>query len=312
MAPPGRGEVLVRTLFSGISSGTETLAYRGEIDPGVALDEGISSLEGSFSYPFRYGYSCVGVVERSCTDVPEGSLVFAFHPHQAHFVAAGADLLPLEGCDPRRATLLPHVETALQVSLDAGPVSHEHVVVQGLGAVGLLAAALLARAGARVLCVEPKPWRRRAAEDLGLRCVEPGDVSGAVEEMTEGRGAALVVEASGDPGALGQGLDLLAHEGAALVVSWYGSKEVPLPLGGAFHRRRLAIRSTQVSTIPAHLTRTWTIARRRRVATSLLGELPLDALATHTFPLERAAEAFDAVDRGEEGLVHAALSYPAG
>ena len=312
VAPPGPGEVLVRTLFSGISSGTEMLAYRGEIDPGQTLDDSISSLEGSFSYPFRYGYSCVGVVERSGADLEEGAVVFAFHPHQDLFVVSASEVQPLVGCDPRRATLLPHVETALQITLDAGPVAHDHVVVQGLGAIGLLTAVLLARAGAQVLGIEPQPWRRRVAESLGLRCAAPDDAPDEVEMSTQGTGVPLVVEASGDPGALPQALDLLAHEGTALVVSWYGSKPVALPLGGAFHRRRLTIRSTQVSTIPACLKRTWTIPRRRRVVASLLSGLPLDALATHTFPLERAPEAFQAVDRGEEGLLHAALGYRSG
>ena len=304
------GDVQVRTLFSGISSGTEMLAFRGEIDGSVALDESIGSLEGAFHYPFRYGYSCVGVVEESRADIPEGKLVFAFHPHQARFATRSADVVPLERADPRHATLFPHVETALQVSLDAGAVAHELVAVLGMGAIGTLIAALLTRAGADVVCVEPKPWRRRAAEAFGLVCIEPDDAGEKVREMSRGRGASLVVEASGNPDILAGALELLAHEGTALVVSWYGNKPVSLPLGGPFHRRRLALKSTQVSTIPAALSGRWSVARRRAVAARLLEDLPLEALATHVFPLDEAPAAFAAVDRGEEGLIHAALSYP--
>jgi 2-desacetyl-2-hydroxyethyl bacteriochlorophyllide A dehydrogenase len=305
---PAPGEVVVRTLWSGISSGTEMLAYRGEIDPALPLDESIGALGGSFSFPFRYGYSCVGRVERSRGGAAEGSLVFAYHPHQDVFVAGGRDVVPVDGIDPRRATLLPLVETALQVALDAGPVLEEVVVVTGLGAVGLLASVVLQRAGARVVGVEPSPERRAAAGALGLRAVAPDGLVGALAGVAPA-GVPLLVEASGRPDALRAGLRLLAHEGEALVVSWYGTKDARLPLGADFHRRRLRIRSTQVSTIPAALAGRWTVARRRAVARDLLGELPLGPVATHAFPFADAARAFAAVDGGAAGLVHAALCY---
>jgi threonine dehydrogenase-like Zn-dependent dehydrogenase len=101
----------------------------------------------------------------------------------------------------------------------------------------------------------------------------------------------------------------LAHEGSALVVSWYGTKDVNLPLGGAFHRRRLSLRSTQVSTIPAHLGARWTVARRRAATRDLLGELPLERLASHEFALMRAQDAFDAIDSQQDELLHAALRH---
>jgi len=307
---PSEGEVLVRSLFSGVSAGTEMLVYRGDLDPAVALDERIASLRGTFTYPLRFGYSNVGRVERSEAAIPPGTLVFAFHPHQDLFVAPVSDVVALDDdVEPRIATLFPHVEVALQVSLDAGTLRHECVPVMGLGAVGLLAAALLVRSGADAVGVDPLPWRSRAAEGLGVPTVAPEALAQEVERRTEGRGAPVVVEASGNSAALEAALGLLAHEGVALVVSWYGTKQVALPLGGAFHRRRLSIRSTQVSTIPAHLSGRWTIDRRRTVAASLLRELPLSALATHEYPFEQAAAAFAAVDRGLEGLVHAALRY---
>ena len=305
---PAPGQVVVRTLWSGISAGTEMLAYRGEIDPDLPLDESIGALGGTFSFPFRYGYSCVGRVERSQGTVTEGSLVFAFHPHQDVFVAGGGDVVPVDGVEPRRATLLPLVETALQVALDAGPVLEEVVVVTGLGAVGLLASLLLQRAGARVVGVEPSEERRATAGAVGVRAVPPDGLTGVLADVAPA-GVPLLVEASGRPDALRAGLPRLAHEGEALVVSWYGTKEARLPLGADFHRRRLRIRSTQVSTIPAALGGRWTVARRRAVARDLLGELPLGPLATHAFPFADAARAFAAVDGGEAGLLHAALCY---
>jgi 2-desacetyl-2-hydroxyethyl bacteriochlorophyllide A dehydrogenase len=308
LRPPTDGEVLVRTLWSGISSGTEMLAYRGEIDPSLTLDETIGALRGTFSYPFRYGYSCVGRVEQPGGGLDEGRLVFGLQPHQDAFVARAADLVAVDGIDPRRATLYPLVETALQVALDAGAVLEEVVVVTGLGAVGLLTALLLARAGAHVVGVEPSAERRSVAADVGVRAIAPADVAGLLEGLAPA-GVALLVEASGRPEVLRDGLTHLAHEGEALVVSWYGTKDVRLPLGADFHRRRLRIRSTQVSTIPASLSGRWTRSRRRDAARGLLADLPLDPLATHTFAFRDAADAFAAVAAGEGGLVHAALCY---
>ncbi|HET9771117.1 MAG TPA: zinc-binding alcohol dehydrogenase [Acidimicrobiia bacterium] len=304
---PGDDDVVVRTAYSGVSTGTELLAYRGQLDPGLVLDETIGSLGGTFSYPFPYGYSCAGVVEGGA--LPEGTPVFAFHPHQDRFVAARADVVRLGDGSLREATLFPLVETALQISLDAGPVLGEPVVVTGLGAVGLLTALLLRRAGARVVAAEPRRWRREAAAALGVDAHPPEAIGDRVADETGGRGVPLVVEASGNPEALAGTLPWLAHEGTALVASWYGARPVTLPLGAEFHRRRLVIRSTQVSTIPGHLSARWTVPRRRETARRLLGELPLGALATHEYPAAEAMSAFAALDRGEEGLLHAALWY---
>ena len=309
LTPLGTGQVMIRTSMSGISGGTEMLAYRGELDPEVAVDETIGALGGTFRYPFRYGYSCVGVVEQSRADLEEGTLVFAFHPHQDRFVANAADVVPLGSADPRRATMFPLVETALQITLDAGAVFREPVVLFGLGAVGTLTALLLQRAGARVLAVDTQPWRREAAGGLGIDAVSPELLPDALESDGRSAGVPLVIEVSGNPGALRTALGLLSHEGVALVASWYGAKDVSLPLGGDFHRRRLTIRSTQVSTIPARLSDRWTAERRRDAVVGLLDELPLAELATHTFPFDRAADAYAAIDEGRDGLIHAALGY---
>jgi 2-desacetyl-2-hydroxyethyl bacteriochlorophyllide A dehydrogenase len=308
--PPADGELLVRTRWSGISGGTEMLAYRGELDPRLPRDETIGSLAGRFRYPFSYGYSCVGEVVTSHVDgLPEGAMVFAFHPHQDVFVVRGEDTVSIDDVDGRVATLFPLVETALQVALDAGPHLAEPVIVLGLGPVGILAAALLQRGGAEVVATDPRADRREAAGTLGVRAVDLSQIGGTVEELTSGAGVPLVVEATGQPAALAQALELLAHEGEAIVCSWYGTKAVSLPLGGAFHRRRLRIRSSQVSTIPAALAGRWDVRRRRRVAAELLHDPPVKLLATDDVPFDRAAEAYAALDRGQAGMMHVALRY---
>ena len=292
---PAAGEVLVRTLCSGISSGTERLVYRGEVPGELALDDTIGALGGTFSYPFAYGYACVGEVAES------GQTVFAFHPHQDIFAARADELIPLPGIDPASATLLPLVETALQVTLDAGTGYRDRVIVLGAGVLGLLTSLLLQRSGWRALIAEPQEWRRAVASGLGLTAAAPMELVN--EEVP------LVIDASGNPDALATALDMLAHEGTLLVASWFGTKPVVLPLGGAFHRRRLTIRSTQVSTVPARLSGLWSPLRRRQETVELLPELPLAELCTHVFDFADAAEAFRAVDRGEPGLMHAVLNY---
>jgi threonine dehydrogenase-like Zn-dependent dehydrogenase len=292
---PAAGEVLVRTMCSGISGGTERLVYRGEVPADLPLDDTIGALGGTFSYPFAYGYACVGEEAQS------GRSVFAFHPHQDVFAARAADLVPLPAIDPAAATLFPLVETALQVTLDAGTGYRDRVIVLGAGVLGLLTSLLLQRSGWRPVLAEPQAWRRALASSLGVAAAAPGELAAA--------DAPLVIDASGNPDAPAMALNMLAHEGTLLVASWFGTKPVLLPLGGAFHRRRLIIRSTQVSTVPARLSGTWTRSRRQRETAELLTELPLAQLCTHVFAFGHAAEAFRAVDEGRPGLMHAVLDY---
>jgi threonine dehydrogenase-like Zn-dependent dehydrogenase len=160
-----------------------------------------------------------------------------------------------------------------------------------------------------VIGADPRGDRRETAAAFGIRAVDASEVRAAVEASTSGAGVPLVVDATSDPSALPVALELLAHEGEALVCSWYGTKEVRLPLGRAFHRRRLQIRSTQVSTIPSRLAGRWDVPRRRSAARRLMTELPLKLLATHEVPFERAATAYAALDRGDDGVVHVALKF---
>ena len=192
----------------------------------LALDDTIGALGGTFSYPFAYGYACVGEVAES------GQAVFAFHPHQDVFTAQAGDLIPLPAVDPASATLFPLVETALQVTLDAGPGYRDRVVVLGAGVLGLLTSLLLQRAGWQPLIAEPQAWRRDLASSLGATAAAP-------EELAE-ETVPLVIDASGNPDAPATALNMLAHEGTLLIASWFGTKPVVLPLGGAFHRRRLS------------------------------------------------------------------------
>jgi threonine dehydrogenase-like Zn-dependent dehydrogenase len=189
----------------------------------------------------------------------------------------------------------------MQVTLDAGAGYRDRVIVLGAGVLGLLTGLLLQRSGWRPLIAEPQEWRRALASSLGVLTAAPAELVN--EEVP------LVIDASGNPDAPAMALNMLAHEGTLLVASWFGTKPVVLPLGGAFHRRRLTIRSTQVSTVPAQLSATWTRSRRRRETVEMMPGLPLAQLCTHVFDFGHAAEAFRAVDKGEPGLMHAVLNY---
>lgn len=310
--PPLRPDMVrVRTLCSGVSAGTELLAYRGLLPADLPVDESLPSLDGSFAYPFRYGYSAVGRIEEVGDDVAgtglaRGDVVFSFQPHQECFDAAPNALVAVGGLAPRQAVLLPYVETALQVTLDAGPVLGETVVVCGLGVLGTLIALMLRDAGADVLASEPQGWRRQLATRLGVTAVAPDELPDAARAAGP---VPLAIESSGHPAALAPLLDVVAHEGTVLVASWYGTDEVSLPLGGSFHRRRLTIRSTQVSTIPAALSGRWTPERRLRHAARLAAALPLDELATDTVAFDDAADGYARLDAGIEGVMHVAFGY---
>lgn len=308
LGPVGDEEVRVRTIVSGVSAGTELLAFRGELPAELDIDESFSSVTGTFTYPFRFGYSAVGEIDEVGSAVRGfscGDLVFAFQPHQERFISSPEELVPIAGLEPRLAVLLPYVETALQVTLDAGSVFGDTVIVCGLGVLGVLVCRLIQQAGGRVIAIEPQRWRRDVAADLGIVAVDPDEVAAVAPTA----GVPLAIECSGDPAALSTVLSLLEHEGTVLVASWYGTKDVSLPLGGNFHRRRLTIRSTQVSTIPASLAGRWTRRRRIEHARDLAASLPLAALATHTIPFRRAEDGYRQLDAGDAGLIHMAFGY---
>lgn len=312
--PPGQGEVRIRAVLSAISHGTEMLVYRGEVPAGLALD--LPTLKGGFGFPIKYGYASVGRVEEVGPEVrapAPGNMVFTHHPHQTTYTVP-ADLpvaLPAD-LSPEAAVFLANVETAVNVLLDAPVAVGEIVVIFGQGVVGLLLTQLVRRhVPGAVLTVDPLPRRRNLSISLGADAslAPSADVLTAVRARSDGRGADLVIEASGQPGALQAAVDVAAMEGRVVVASWYGTKPVQLDLGGAFHRRRLRLISSQVGHIPGSLEPRWDVARRRRVAAQLLSNLTLAPLISHRFPLDRAAEAYALLDHHPEEVVQVVFTY---
>lgn len=272
LAPRQAGEVLVRARYSGISRGTEALIFRGAVPPSQYASMRAPFQDGEFPGPVKYGYSSVGTVEAG-PDRLQGRTVFCLYPHQDRYrVPAEAVCVVPAGVPARRAVLAANMETAVNVVWDARPAAGDEIVVIGGGVVGLLAATLCRDLpGAQVTVVDPNRSRASVAAALGL-AYSPDPPGGATAD--------LVIHASGHPAGLQAALAVAGHEATIVEASWYGTSQVPLPLGEAFHARRLTLRSSQVGQVPPDRARRWSRGRRLGLALTLLADDRLDALVT--------------------------------
>lgn len=322
---PGPDEVVVSASVSAVSAGSELLAYRGELDPETVADEELSSLDGDLSYPLRYGYAVVGRVTAVGDAVDSswrGRTVFAFNPHESRFAVSPEALRPVpDGIDPETATLFANAETAVTLTLDAAPRLGERVAVFGQGVVGLLTTALLARSGAEtVVAVEPRDRRRSLAAEFGADAVvDPSRYDGregvvdAVRERTGG--VDLAVEVSGRPETLETAVETTRFDGRVIVGSWYGTKRADLGFGDHFHRGRVTVRSSQVTTIAPELRGRWDMERRRETAWRQLRRLDddldvADRLVTDRVPVSGAPTAYRRLADETEPTLQLLFTYP--
>ena len=312
----GPGELLVETQVSAISPGTELLIYRGDAPADLPADETLDALEGDLSYPLRYGYAAVGEVLEVGQQVDPnwiGRTVMAFNPHETAFSATPDAVVPIpEDLDPAALALYPTVETASSLVLDGGPGIDERVVVFGAGVVGLSTTALLASFPlSELVVVDPIASRRELALDMGADAVAtPETLSASRWDDAPGPdGADLLYELSGQPAALDDAVGMAGYDSRVVVGSWYGTKSSTLDLGGAFHRDRVTIESSQVSTIdPDHRGR-YSFERRTEMALDALGSLPIDSLITHHVPFEEAPGAYRLLDERPEDALQVLLTY---
>ena len=300
--------VLVRSQLIGISAGTELLFWRGTFPRG--LEGMLPSGSGGLEYPIAFGYSNVGYVD-NVDNNGERPLVFAFEPHRTTWLAAPSSLIALPpGATAEDGIFLPNLETAVGIVQTLRPVLGETILVAGLGVVGLLVAELLARSHAgTLLLVDPNPFRRRVAleniqsDSCRILAVDAGEeLREIVHRECEGRGVDRAVNVSGNAEALAEAIELMAVEGVIVEASWYGATPVTLPLGGAFHRKRLTIRSFQVSEIGGELSPRWSKARRLALVLDHLDRIRPSRYLTHRIALDRAEEAFRLLDHGAEVL----------
>lgn len=288
---PGEGDVRVRSLYSGVSRGTETLVFRGGVPESQHAAMRAPFQEGEFPAPVKYGYLSVGVVEAGAEQLL-GRTVFCLYPHQTRYVVPASAVTVVPDTVPaERAFLAGTVETAVNALWDAAPLVGDRIAVVGGGMVGCSVAALLARfPGVRLQLVDADPDRAEVAKALGVGFASPEEALGECD---------LVVHASATEPGLARSLELLRAEGTVLELSWYGDRRIGLPLGEAFHSRRLNIRSSQVGTVSPARSGSRTYADRLALALDLLADPALDALVTGESDFEELPEVMPKLASGE-------------
>ncbi len=282
LAPQGAGDVLVETRFSGISRGTETLVFQGRVPAGQRDAMRAPFQAGGFEMPLKYGYSSVGIVTGGAPELV-GRRVFCLYPHQDRYVVPAAAVMPLPDALPdARAVLAANMETAINGLWDAAPRIGDRAAVIGAGVVGALAAALLARIpAAEVQLIDIDPGKAAVAAALGVDFAVPDAARGNLD---------LVVHASGTAEGLASALELAGFEAKVVELSWYGDRPVALPLGQAFHSRRLRLISSQVGALARAQRSRWDHRRRLALALDLLADPCFDALLAPAVPLARLPE----------------------
>ena len=302
LKPPDPDEALVRTLYSSVSRGTESLVFRGEVPPSQYRAMRAPFQQGDFPAPVKYGYCSVGVVEAGPATL-HGHTVFCLYPHQDRYVVPVAALTPVPPAIPAgRAVLAANLETALNVLWDAAPRLGDRLTVIGAGVVGCLIARLAGRLpGCTVQLVDVDPRREAIARHLGVRFALPEQAEGERD---------CVIHASGSPAGLATALGLAGFEATVMEASWFGARSVSLPLGEAFHSQRLTIQSSQVGHIAAAQRRRWDQRRRMATVMALLDDPALDALIGGESPFTDLPRILAELTENPNGALCHRIVYP--
>lgn len=321
LPPLGENDILVRSWFSAISAGTEMLVYRHEVPETMTLDETLPGSKNQRGYPCQYGYAMVGKIDQVGAAVATdwlGKLVFAFQPHASCFITKTEQVFPLpEEMDPLAALFLANMETAVNLIQDAAPLLGERVVVLGQGVVGLLVSSLLTDFPLEALyAIETLEARRHIAQRLGVeRTFHPGfevemhALKQALQIHEPTGGADLVFELSGNPEALNLAIEISGFASRIVVGSWYGKKSATLNFGDRFHRNRIRLISSQVSTIAPHLSGRWNKSRRMDMAMEMIARIHPEQFITHRIPFASAADAYRLLDQTPEDVLQAVFVY---
>jgi 2-desacetyl-2-hydroxyethyl bacteriochlorophyllide A dehydrogenase len=308
--PLAADQVLVKTVLSAISTGTELLFYRGQVPPEIPVDATFAEMDQPIHYPLSYGYCSVGVVVEIGEGVDrqwQNRRVFAFHPHSSAFVSDPAVLYPIpDGLSDEQAVFLPNMETAVNFLMDARPLIGERLLVLGLGVIGLLTIYLLRMYPvADVAAVDAYAKRKSIAHRWGVQTLfSPDEIENLRDYDPD-----LILELSSNPAALQSAINLAGFGTRIIVGSWYGDKIAHLPLGGKFHRNRVQLISSQVSTLDGQFSNRWSKSRRMQTAWTHLRALPTNELITHRMPVESASEAYQLLDQQPEQALQILLTY---
>lgn len=301
LAARGASDVRVRTLYTGVSRGTESLVWQGRVPVSEYQRMRAPFQDGDFPFPVKYGYSSVGIVEEG----PEalcGKPVFCLYPHQSRYVVPVDAVTPVPEAVPAgRAVLTANLETAINALWDAAPLVGDRISVIGAGVVGSLVAWLAAAIpGTDVELVDINPDRAPVAERLGVRFCLPE--SAATERD-------MVLHASASEAGLATALSVAGTEARVLELSWYGDRSVSVPLGQAFHSRRLELRASQVGMIAPRQRARWDYRRRLTLALQLLHSEALDVLISGESEFQELPATMDRlVMTGRDVLCHR-ISY---
>ena len=319
---PGANEMLVETVCSAISAGTEMLVYQGRFPRDLETDPAISTLRGGFKYPLAYGYASVGIVREPGPGVDESwrdRFVFAFQPHATHFTVPTDAVFPVpDTISPQTACFLPNIETAVNLVQDGAPILGERVLVLGQGVVGLLTVSLLKEFPLEALVtVDPFDMRcqmskvecqtARISRCRSLDSDAPDYREQALSTLEPG--ADLTFELSGNPLALNDAIALTAFSGRIVIGSWYGEKQVEVNLGGTFHRSRIRLISSQVSSVSPELSGRWNKSRRFDVAWKALERINPEKWITHRFSIEQAAQAYRLLEEHPDEALQVIFDY---
>ena len=319
LQPIRKDQVMVQTTKSAISSGTEMLIYRGQFPEGLQIDETIPALDRPAIYPLQYGYAIVGKVIDVGDKSAEywlGKRVFSFSPHQ-EFLAIGPEQLLCvpDDISDADAIFFPNMETAVNLVQDANPILGEQVAVTGAGIVGLLTLAILQKFPLdRLVALEKLVTRQKYVKELGIEEtylpeLYYEDILQQRDKNNSGLGLDLVIESSGSPSGLQLAIDIAGFNGRIVVGSWYGNKMVPLNLGTRFHRQRLQLISSQVSTISPKLVARWDKNRRSEFVWKMIKMISPSKWITNSFTLDDAGSAYQLIDKDPEKCMQIVFEY---
>jgi 2-desacetyl-2-hydroxyethyl bacteriochlorophyllide A dehydrogenase len=322
---PGPGQVRLRTLYSGISAGTELTTYSGSNpylhrrwEPGPRLFlEGAASL----TYPVvGAGYEEVGeVVELgpAAQGVGVGDVVWGIWGHRSDGVlpaaSAARQLLPA-GTDPIVGVFARAGAVALNAVIEADLHVGETVAIFGQGVIGMLATRLAALNGARVVAVDVRHSRLRASERFGAaHTVAATDRSAAeaVRELTSGRGADACIDLSGSYEAVQEAIRTCCYGGRVVAAGFYQGEGGALRLGEEFHHNRIELVSSQISGPPTRHSHRWSPERLHEGFMGLVidGRVDPRPLISHILPPSRVAEAYAMIAAGGDDLYQVVLDF---
>jgi threonine dehydrogenase-like Zn-dependent dehydrogenase len=301
LADGGRGDVLIRAAASAISRGTESLVFTGGVPPSEYQLMRCPFQDGDFPAPVKYGYASVGIVEAGPVAL-HGQRVFCLYPHQDRYIVPASAVLPVPAAVPdERATLAANMETAINAMWDAGPRVGDRIAIIGAGVVGCFIASLAAKLpGTRVELIDIDRRRERIAEALGCRFATPDTASGECD---------IVFHSSASEAGLATALRLAGFEARLIELSWYGNKPVAVPLGEAFHQRRLQLISSQVGAVAQARRARRTHRERLSLALALLADPVYDQLITGHCTLDTLPQRMTQLAAAPDGALAEIVLY---